>query len=432
MTSERSTMNRRRFLQASGLAATAVTFAGCAKGTGSGPVAANTITAAGWDDGVNDLMIGTIAEGFKVKSAVTLQPQASVAFSDFQTRFRTLLAGGEPPDVMRLNDDFVREVSDKKLTKDLTPYFEKSGLDHAQYFPIFDYAKLSSGQRAMIVGTQVRCIFYNKTMFKEAGVTLPPTTWTAEGWTWDDFLDAAKGLTKGSEQWGAVIIKDTSYENTFTVNNGGEGIFSADGKKFTLADPPGVEAIQWAADLTLKHKVSPSYGDIQADSAEQRLFTAGKLGMVLNSSSNIAYYHENVKDFEWDIAPIPARVKQVQEGGVIVYVIPEKAKNPDQAWDYLNYAAGPDGGRALAESGLCVPVYREAAGSLKAPGEYPKTIKLLVEGADHSSAVNSTSATAAAVAIYRPQLQRVYSGEISAQEALSSVRSQVEAAIAGD
>lgn len=430
MMMRRSMMSRRAFLGTSGLAVSTFALSGCAKGTGSGPAAPNTITSAGWDDPIQDLMNGKIAEDFKAKSGVTLKPQAAVAFSDFQTRFRTLLAGGEPPDVMRLNDDFVREVSDKKLTKDLTPYFEKSQLNRDDYFPIFDYAKLPGGQRAMIVGTQVRCIFYNKTMFEKEGVALPPTTWSADGWMWDDLLKAAKGLTKGTEQYGVEIFKDTSYENTFSVNNGGEGIFSADGKRFTLADSPGVEAVQWVADLSVRHKVQPKWGDIQADQSEQRLFTAGKLGMILNASSSIGYYTENVKDFEWEIAPMPAKVKQIQEGGVVVYVIPEKGKNPEQAWDYLNYAAGEAGGAVLAQSGLCVPVNKKAAESLKAPGKYPKNIALLVEGANHSQSVNSTTATAAAVAIYRPQLQRVYTGEISAQEALSSVRAQVEAAIA--
>lgn len=432
MTSGLSTMNRRTFLQASGLAASAVMLAGCAKGSDSGPAAANAITSAGWDDSIGDLMNGTIAQQFEAKSGVKMQAQASVAFGDFQTRFRTLLAGGAPPDVMRLNDDFLREVSDKSLSVDLTPYFTKSGLKMDDYFEnLFNFSKLPSGQRAIVVGAQVRCIFYNKTMFEKEGIKLPPTTWTPGGWKWDDFLDAAKGVTKGNQQFGAVIIKDTAYENTWAVNNGGDGIFSTDGKKFTLADPVGYEAIQWAADLALKHKVTPKYGDIQADQAEQRLFTAGKLGMIMNSSSNVGYYNKNVKDFEWDIAPIPAKVNQVQEGGVVVYIIPSKAKNPDQAWEYLNYAAGPEGGKVLAEAGLCVPVNKAAAESLKSPGDYPKNIKLLVAGADHNRIVNSTSATAAAVAIYRPQLQRVYSGEITAEKALTSVRSQVEAAIAG-
>lgn len=378
-------------------------------------------------------MNGAIAQNFEGKTGIKMQPQAAVAFADFQTRFRTLLAGGEPPDVMRLNDDFLREVSDKSLTTDLTPFFEKSGLKMEDYFEnLFNFSKLPSGQRALVVGAQVRCIFYNKTMFEKEGVSLPPTTWTPEGWKWENFLEAAKALTKGSEQYGALIINDTAYENTFAVNNGGEGIFSADGKKFALADPAGHEAIQWAADLSLVHKVSPKYGDIQADQAAQRLFTAGKLGMIMNSSSNVGYYNQNVKDFEWDLAPIPAKINQVQEGGVVLYVIPSKAKNPEQAWEYLNYAAGPEGGKVLAEAGLCVPVNKQAAQALKSPGEYPKNIKLLVEGADHNRIVNSTTATAAAVAIYRPQLQRVYTGEVTAEEALSSVRSQVEDAIAGD
>lgn len=47
MTRGSSTMNRRHFLQTTGLAASAVMLGGCAKGSDSGPAAADTITSAG-------------------------------------------------------------------------------------------------------------------------------------------------------------------------------------------------------------------------------------------------------------------------------------------------------------------------------------------------------------------------------------------------
>ncbi len=435
MISGSPTSNRRSFLQAAGLLGSSALLAGCARGSnsvaGDSAPGGGTITAAGWDDSINDLMDGGIAEGFKAKSGVGLQAQAAVPFSDFQTRFRTLLAGGSPPDVMRLNDDFLPEVSDKSLSKDLVPYFEKSGLNRDDFFPIFDWSKLPSGQKGLVTGTQVRCLFYNKTLFQEEGIPLPPTDWTADGWSWDDFLAAATALTKGTERYGAVIATDTAYEDIWSRNNGTTGTFSDDGTKFTLADPAGVEAIQWVADLTLKHKVQPVWGDLLPDNSVERLFTSGKLGMALHASSSIGYYAENAKDFEWDLAPIPARKHQYQQGGVVVYIIPDKAKNPDQAWDYLNYAISEEGGKLLAEAGLAVPVNKKAAEALKSPGDYPKNIKLLIAGADQNKSINHTLATSAAVSLYRPQLERVYSGEVTAQEALSGIRPQVEAAIAG-
>lgn len=433
MTRGSSTMTRRNLLATSGLAATTLALGSCAKGSGSTGVAAgdaNVVTSASWQDGVGDLLKGAIAQAWSKQSGKKLEAQASVTFDDYQTKWRTLIAGGQPPDVMRLNDDFMGEVSGKHLSEDLKPYFQKSGLKTSDYFPIFTWSDLPSGQRGLVVAQQVRVIFYNKTMFQKAGVPLPPTDWVSTNWTWDDFLNAATALTKGNEQLGALVFNDTGYEEIWSRNNGGEGTYSPDGKKFTLADPPGVEAVQWVADLTNKHHVQPKWGDVQPDMAGEMMFVAGKLAMMLATSSDVAYFTENVKDFEWDLAPIPAKVHQYQQGSVVVYIIPEKGKNPDAAWDYLNFAVGEAGGKFIAEAAVSVPVNKKAAQFLKAPGKYPKHIQMLSSGADHNKVVNFTTNGSAAVALFRPQLERVYTGELTAAKALGDIRPQVEQALA--
>jgi multiple sugar transport system substrate-binding protein len=432
MNSGNPMLTRRKLLTTSGLAASALALGSCAKGSNSSGAAAggsDVVTSASWNDSVGDLLKGAIAEAWSKTSGKKLEAQASVSFADYQTRFRTLLAGGQPPDVMRLNDDFIGEISGKKLSKDLKPYFEKSNLNEADFFPLFTWSKLPSGQRGLVVAQQVRVIYYNKTMFQKEGVPLPPTDWVADKWTWDDFLAAAQALTKGTKQFGAEIYADTGYEEIWARNNGGPGTYSEDGKKFTLADPEGVEAVQWAADLTLKHHVQPKWGDLKPDQAPQRLFVSGNLGMMLATSSSIAFFNDNVKDFEWDIAPIPAKQSQYQQGSVVLYIIPEKGKNPDAAWDYLNFAIGEEGGKFIAQAGVSVPINKKAAEALQSPGKYPEHIKLLSAGADHNKIVNFTGAGSAAVSLYRPQLERVYTGELTAAKALADIRPQVEQAL---
>jgi multiple sugar transport system substrate-binding protein len=44
--------------------------------------------------------------------------------------------------------------------------------------------------------------------------------------------------------------------------------------------------------------------------------------------------------------------------------------------------------------------------------------------------VNFTTAGSAAVSLFRPQLERVYTGEITAAKALAGIRPQVEQALA--
>ncbi|SDT22946.1 extracellular solute-binding protein [Microlunatus soli] len=427
-----SMMNRRYFLGAAGASASALLLSSCARGNSATTAGGDTVTAAGWDDGFQDLVVGPIAKGFESESKTTFQAQAAVSGDDYSTRFRTLLSGGKPPDFMRLDDDFLPEISSKKLAKDIGPYVAESRLNLDDYYEnVFNFSKLPTGQRAVQIAAQNRCIFYNKTMFEKEGIPLPPTTWTDEGWKWEDFLEAAKALTKASEdQWGAVIAKDGAYENMWAVNNGGPGTFSKDGHSFTLADEIGLDAMQWCCDLITKHKVCPSWGDLQPDRADQRLFTGGKLGMYQNATSTIAYFDENIKDFEWDVAPIPGRENQIQEASMVMYIIPDKAQNPDLAWDFLEYAIGPEGGKIIADSGIGIPTHRGAAKALKAPGKYPANMNLLVEASDHLRSRNFTNATSAALNIYRPQLERAYTGEITVAEALNGVRDQVEAAIA--
>ena len=113
-----------------------------------------------------------------------------MAFTDYQSRFRTLLAGGAPPDVMRLNDDFLREMSDKRQLLDLGDRL--SSLDaSALYQELYDFTDLPAGRGGLAIGTAPRVMYYNKTVLSAAGIT-PPRTWIADGWTWDDFLAAAK------------------------------------------------------------------------------------------------------------------------------------------------------------------------------------------------------------------------------------------------
>jgi multiple sugar transport system substrate-binding protein len=429
MTTRNPAFTRRNLLLGAGGILGASMLASCAGSGGSSNP--KVLTGASWADGVNDLVFGTIRDSFEASSGLSVNPQAAVPFSDYQTRFRTLIAGGSPPDLMRLNDDFLREMSDKKTILDVDSYIEADGIDPSDYFEnVFDFTALPGGRAGLALGTAPRVMFYNKTLFQERGVPLPPTTWSSDGWTWEDFLDTAKALTT-DDTYGAIVVKDTAFENIWSTNNGGDGIFSEDGKKFSLADSEGIEALQWAADLSLVHKVSPSWAEIAPEQAELQLFAAGRSAMLMSAMSIVTYLEANITDFEWDIAPIPANVNQYTEGSMIVMVIPAKAKNPDGAWEFLKYITGPEGGRAFAENRVCVPLSRTAAAAI-APGPSggPANIQLFAEAAANNRNVFSTTATAAAVAIYRPQLQRALIGEITVDEALTSSRAQVEAALA--
>jgi hypothetical protein len=175
---------------------------------------------------------------FQEQTGITVNVQPTPGDDEYETKMRTLLASGSPPDVMRINDDFVRGYSLAGQLLDLRPLMAESEIEPADYNPHpFNFPVQPDGAHtAWAIGTQPALIVYNVDHFEEAGVPLPPTSWTGENWTWDHFLDAAKKLTIPGERWGVLVVDDTSHETVYPVNNGeATGIYSKDGTQFSQA-----------------------------------------------------------------------------------------------------------------------------------------------------------------------------------------------------
>lgn len=386
-----------------------------------------------WDP-IEETPLATAIQAFQDQRGTTVNVQPTPT-QDYETRMRTLLASGSPPDVMRIDDDLVRGFAEANQLLDLTSMIERDAVDTAAFTEeLFSFTTQANGTHAAwVIGTQPRVIYYNKTAFEETGATLPPTTWTQENWTWDTFLETAKQLTVPDERWGALIYHDTAYEQTFSVNNGLEGgIYSPDGTSFTLADPQGIEAVQWATDLTCVHEVQPPWSQLQQDGAANQLFVGGRVAMMLATFGQVPYYQANVSDFTWDVAPVPAKVAQRQEGSLIVFCIPKDAKNPEGAWELLKFLAEAEAATIFAETGFFIPALKDATSLIKASEKPPASIALFTEASAHQASVTPTTNQLRAEQVYRPQLDLVYTCEKSAEEVLTSVREQVESALAGD
>ncbi|TDW77896.1 ABC transporter substrate-binding protein [Kribbella pratensis] len=354
--------------------------------------------------------------------------------SDYEAKMRTSLASSKPPDVFRINDDYVQLFTQNGTLFDLAPYVKSAGLKDSDYAAqVFNFGKQSDGRMtSWQLGYQSTIVFYNVNAFKKAGLPLPPGTWSGKGWTTANFLADAQKMTDGTKMYGATVSAATNYEQTFTHNNGSQdGVYSADGKKFTLADPIGVQTVQWVADLTCKYHVQPAWADLLQDNADIQLFAQGKTAMLFEQSGSVPYLRQTIKSFDWDIAPPPAgTADQANEASVVSYAVPAKAKHHDAAFKLLNYLAGPEAGQILGKGGAFTPVNNQAAEAIsKASSGAPKHADLLAEAAHHLTAGNKTNNTLGARAIYRPALDQVYNCKSSAQDVLSRARPQVEQAL---
>lgn len=232
---------------------------------------------------------------FAQKTGVEIKVQYTPNIENYWAKTRALLGSGNPPDMLRVDDDNIPNYAATGQLTDLTEYLERDNIDKTGFFEaVYDMGQQADGSfPAWNVGIQPRLIYFNKTLFEEEGVELPPTTWTAEGWTWDDFLERARELTKPGERWGISILQDTGYEIIYPVNNNGQGPFSEDGTSFTLANPEGIEAVQRVADLSCREKVQPEWAELMQDERSNQLFVGGQLAMIEATSTFTSYARQN-------------------------------------------------------------------------------------------------------------------------------------------
>ncbi|SDS39422.1 ABC transporter substrate-binding protein [Microlunatus soli] len=427
---ENATFSRRGLLGLASAAGSIGLLGACSGGgqdSDPGSPSKEPITVADWSN--SNTAVVDAAAAYTKETGIKVSFQAPVSYDDYTTRFRTVLSGKNPPDVVRCDDDFVAQFAAEGALADLTPMIKAQHFDAGTVTAdLYDFTKSKDGQYALAIAIQPRLIYYNKTLFEKKGVPLPPGQWTDKGWKWSDFLAAATKITDPAKKvWGCMILNDVGFEQTFSWNNGGEGTFSKDGKRFTLADQQGIEAMQWLGDLTNKYKVQPSWGAIQQTNSGESMFVSQKLGMYFAGSGSVPYFQENADGFEWDIAPVPGQARQNTAGAMIVYAIPAKSTKQAEAFQFLSYLVGDQAGKLYVKENAFVPSNKAAAATVTGTtGKSPEHYGMLPDAVAANHARNSTPATAEAAATYQPPMQQIWTGEKTAQEVLTAVRGKVE------
>jgi multiple sugar transport system substrate-binding protein len=188
-----------------------------------------------------------------------------------------------------------------------------------------------------IIGGTV--IYYNKDLLAKAGVTSVPTTETQLA------AAAQKVQALGGGVWGHNVPlsnKDfTWYFLYHGIHNHGTDIISKDGKSVTFNNAKAAAALQFYADLVLKHKVQPPVGQYDRE-AGVSLFKAGRIGFLHDEPLRITSFRESKLPFKWDFTnPVGAAGKRTIFSTTGHWVMASKSKNKAAAWELVKFLSSP-------------------------------------------------------------------------------------------
>jgi multiple sugar transport system substrate-binding protein len=287
--------------------------------------------------------------------------------SAYANKSVVMLASDTAPDVLRVDHYNFANLQRKDFFLDMTELAKNDPTwNEADFFPqTIEECKVNNrlfGLNVLFGGT---VIYYNKTMFSKEGVEDPFKMWTEGRWTYETFVDAAKKLTKKDSQnrfvQFGIALPIFPVWTPFVYGFGGE-LLNGSHTRSMLSDPKAIAGLQFVADLRYKHVCAPTPAQA-ANSAFT--FEGGKLGMSIDWMGMTPRYRKAVKDFEWDVVPLP--VGPVSGSAIVKgnqLVIPKRCKNPEAAWRFARFITSPKTEQQLyVTNRRCFPTRKAVANS---------------------------------------------------------------------
>ena len=294
-----------------------------------------------------------------------------------------------------------------------------------------DYNKAAGTLWSLPFNNSVPVMYYNKDLFRAAGLDpeKPPQNL-------DELLAYAQKLTLDSNktgtpsQWGLNIKDDTHwYLSTMILENGGKIVNPAE-SEVVYNQPEGVAMLQLWSDWVNKYKIMPpnQHSEAQSD------FLAGKLGILLGSSSQV-YTITSSASFEIGVGMFPAvgtNPRQIPIGGGSLIIFKNSDKRiSDAAWEFAKFMISKQSSISLTTQTGYLPIYSDAFNWPEIQQLITKTPqrKASIESLDFAMSIPVFAALGNSDLALRNAIQKVELGAATPQEALDAAKVSVDASI---
>ena len=315
-----------------------------------------TISYACWDSNQAKL-IQELANEFETDNPnIKIDIQVN-GWSDYWTALEAAGAGGSLPDTFWMHSNNIYYYGSNDQLLDLTDYIANSDLVDLSNYPqgLDDIYNINGKQYAIPKDYDTIALWYNKTLFDEAGISYPDETWT-----WDDLKDAARKLTKeDGSQYGfcAGLHNQEGYYN-FVYQNGGEII--TDDKKSGYDEEATIEGIEEYFSY-VKEGLSP---EIYDDQARAQAIENGLCAMGLFGSWNLSgFASSDIMTENFDCAVIPSSNdgNRATIFNGLGNAIAATTEHPDEAWKWVEFLSSKEGQERQAELGIAISAYNGTA-----------------------------------------------------------------------
>jgi multiple sugar transport system substrate-binding protein len=284
------------------------------------------------------------------------------------TKLMTAVRGGVGPDIYLLDRFTVAQRAAEGVIQDLSEFIGGEDLS-AVYIPFaWAEANFQGTPYALPFDTDARALFYNIGLLQEAGID-PAQLDVANGpITFAMLAEMANQLNETDadgnfSRMGFAAYTDQAWHYTYGFAFGGT-FFDAESCQVTPDEAGVVAGHQWLYDYVAAldpQKVNAFAGPVAATVSvpeEQQPFVTQRVAFTITGDWYLNVLPKFAPDIEYGmtVMPVPNEGDEsaTWAGGWSV-VIPQGAKNPEGAWQFMQYFAGEPGQRSYVTETAHLP-----------------------------------------------------------------------------
>lgn len=384
------------------------------------------ISYAVWDSGQANLLRKVADDFEKENPNIKIDIQVS-GWDDYWTGLEAAATGGSLPDTFWMHSNNIYYYASNDQLLDLTKYIGQSSEVSMDDYPeeLGEIYNLDGKQYAIPKDYDTIALWYNKTMFDEAGIAYPDDTWT-----WDTLKDAAKKLTKPDKsQYGmcAGLHNQEGFYN-FVYQNGGT-IVTPDHKS-GYSDPKTIGGVEEYFSF-VKEGLSP---EIYDDKARAEAIENGQCAMGLFGSWNLSGFAANEymsENFDCAVLPSSNDGKRATIINGLGNAIAKTTKHPDEAWKWVEYLSSKEGQEKQAQLGVAISAYNGTSDAWTKA--YPQfNVKCFIDMVDYAQIRPYTHQTSVWEDKANEILKDAYAGKVDVKTACNHVAAMMDEAIAAE
>ncbi|MHA0856395.1 extracellular solute-binding protein [Paenibacillus sp. CMAA1364] len=211
--------------------------------------------------------------------------------------YTTMISKNQPPDLLNTNvyAHFAQDGLLNNLDEIISPELASKLDPH-----LVEMDQMNGVQYAIPYVATTRNLYYNKELFRKAGILTPPSTWS-------ELVDAARKLRSiGVSEAFGMDLSDNETQASLSYAFFGAGGSWTEGNEWKINAPNNIEGLTFLKKL-YDEGLTDSEPTITTRDEKHRILGEGRLAMMISGNYFTSVVPREFPALEWGKGPIPVK-----------------------------------------------------------------------------------------------------------------------------